>query len=62
MADRLGLAWLEVYGVALLSGVVTTIELIVVTTLFSSVLSVLGRPPGAVTLRGFVPRSAGMWS
>ncbi len=42
MADSLGFAWLEVYGVALLSGVATTIELIVVTTLFSSVLSVLG--------------------
>jgi polar amino acid transport system permease protein len=42
MASGLGFAWLAVYGVALLSGVVTTIELIVVTTLFSSVLSVLG--------------------
>jgi polar amino acid transport system permease protein len=42
MTGRLDFAWLQVYGVALLSGVATTIELIVVTTLLSSVLSVLG--------------------
>jgi len=42
MAGGPDLAWLEVYGVALLSGVVTTVELIVVTTLLGGALSVLG--------------------
>ena len=42
MAGGPDLAWLEVYGVALLSGVATTIELIVATTLLGGVLSVLG--------------------
>jgi polar amino acid transport system permease protein len=36
------LGWLGVYGFALLSGVVTTIELIAVTALLGGVLSVLG--------------------
>ena len=42
MGGRPDFTWLEAYGVALLSGVVTTIELIVVTTLLSFMLSVLG--------------------
>jgi len=42
MAGGADLAWLEVYGVALLSGVVTTIELIAATTLLGGALSILG--------------------
>ena len=49
--------WLRLYGVALLSGAATTIELIAVTTLFSVGLSVLGaagRRSGAAWCRAAV--------
>ncbi|MGH7161367.1 MAG: amino acid ABC transporter permease [Acetobacteraceae bacterium] len=56
MAVGPGFGWIEVYA-GLLSGVATTIELIVVATVFSSVLSVLGaagRRSNRVWCRGAV--------